>query len=204
MPLARIRLVLWGLVVIAALGGAGFFGYRALAPVAISAAGLIPPSDAIGGPFALIDQNGKPITDRDLKGKPTAMFFGFTFCPDVCPTTLSEATMWLKALGPDAAKLNVVFVTVDPERDTAEILKNYLSAFDDRILGLTGTPESVQTIIKAYRVFARRVPHGDSYLMDHTAAIYLMNCDGRFVGTINYQEETSRALTKLKALVAQS
>jgi protein SCO1/2 len=205
MSIRTIRLALWAAVAVALVAAGGLYAWTTLRTPQIAALGdLLAPSDAIGGDFALVDQNGKAVTRNDLKGKPTAMFFGFTHCPDVCPTTLAEAGQWLGALGPDAAKLNVVFVSVDPERDTPEALKQYLSAFDERIRGLTGSPEAVQGVVKAFRVYARKVQSGASYVMDHTAAVYLMDADQRFVGTINYQEPTEKALGKLKQLVSRS
>jgi protein SCO1/2 len=156
----------------------------------------------VGGPFALVDTEGKPVTEAAFAGTPRAMFFGFTNCPDVCPTTLYEATGWLKSLGPDADKLKVIFVTVDPERDTPEAMKSYLSSFDPRIVGLTGTPEEVAKVIKAFRVYARKVEtEGGDYTMDHSAAVLLFDGNGRFVGTVDYQEPADRAVAKLKGLV---
>ncbi len=157
----------------------------------------------IGGPFELVDQTGKTVTEKDLMGKPTAMFFGFTHCPDVCPTTLYEMTTWLEQLGADADKLNVAFVSVDPERDTPELMADYISAFDPRISALTGTPEQVEKIAKAYKVYRRKVEQEDGeYTMDHTATIYLMDADGQFTGTIAYGEAEDIVMTKLKRLVA--
>lgn len=202
MTMKTIRLALWALVAVAVLAGGALYAWQLLnPPQAISRGGLIEPSDAVGGPFTLVDQTGATVTRDSLKGRPTAMFFGFTQCPDVCPTTLAEAGQWLKALGPGADRLNVVFVSVDPERDTPEALKTYLSAFDDRIRGLTGSPEAIAAMTKAFRVYARKVPTGSSYVMDHTAAVYLLNADQRFVGTINYQEPTEQAMGKLRRLV---
>jgi protein SCO1/2 len=159
----------------------------------------------IGGPFTLTDQNGNTVTEAALKGHPSAIFFGYTFCPDVCPTTLFEMTGWLDKLGPDADKLGVYFVSVDPERDTQEMLSEYLTAFDPRITGLTGSPEAIAEIIKGYRVFARKVPlDSGGYLMDHTATIYLLDSNGTFTGTIDYQEDPETALKKLQRLVDTS
>ena len=156
----------------------------------------------IGGPFQLVDDTGRTVTEKDFLGKPTVMFFGFTHCPDVCPTTLYELSTWLQDLGPDAEKLNAVYVTVDPERDTPELMNNYLSAFDGRIVGLTGTPEQVAQIVKAYKVYRRKVEQDDGdYTMDHTATIYLMDADGKFTGTIAYGEADDIAMGKLKRLV---
>jgi len=144
----------------------------------------------------------KEVTDKDLAGKPYAMFFGFTYCPDVCPTTLWDVSQWLEALGPEADRLNFVYVSVDPERDTPEQMKSYLSAFNPRIIGLTGPRENVDKILAGYRVYAQRVEldSGD-YTMDHTATIYLMDAEGRFAGTIAYQEKAENALTKLRKLI---
>jgi protein SCO1/2 len=159
----------------------------------------------IGGPFTLTDQNGNTVTEAALKGHPSAIFFGYTFCPDVCPTTLFEMTGWLDKLGPDADKLGVYFVSVDPERDTQEMLSEYLTAFDPRITGLTGSPEAIAEIVKGYRVFARKVPlDSGGYLMDHTATIYLLDSNGTFTGTIDYQEDPETALKKLQRLVDTS
>ncbi|EEE47825.1 SCO family protein [Roseibium alexandrii] len=163
---------------------------------------LIEPLAAIGGPFELVGGNGETVTDQTLAGKPTVMFFGFTYCPDVCPTTLSELQGWIEALGPDADKLNYAFVSVDPERDTPDVMRDYVGAFDDRILALTGSRENIDSMLKAYRVYAKRVPLDDGdYTMDHSAAVYLMNADNKFVGTIAYGEVEETALAKLKRLI---
>ena len=155
----------------------------------------------LGGPFALTDQNGRPFTDKDLRGKPAAMFFGFTFCPEVCPTTLARQTAVLKALGPDADKLRVVFVTVDPERDTPKQMKAYLSAFDPRIIGLTGDPAAVARMLASYHVYAKKVPlEGGGYTMDHMAATYLFDRAGGFQGLIGYNETPEAELSKLRRL----
>jgi protein SCO1/2 len=143
---------------------------------------IVPASAAIGGPFQLVDQDGKTVTDRDLNGHPSLVFFGFTHCPDVCPTTLFEMSEVLRVLGPEADRINVLFVSVDPERDTPDKLKDYLSSFDPHLRGLTGSPEAVAAMIKAYRVYARKVPQENGgYTMDHYAGIYLMDKNGRFV-----------------------
>ncbi len=170
-----------------------------------SASSLIEPLASIGGPFELVNGEGKTVTDKDFAGKPLAIFFGFTFCPDVCPTTLSEIQGWIGVLGDDADKLNFAFVSVDPERDTPDVLKDYVAAFDERIVPLTGSPEQVADVIKAYRVYAKRVPLDDGdYTMDHSAAVFLMNSDNRFVGTIAYGEAEENAVKKLKRLIEQA
>jgi protein SCO1 len=158
---------------------------------------------AIGGPFTLVDDSGAPVTERTLAGKPYAMYFGYTFCPEVCPTTLFDLSRWIKELGPDADKLNYVFVTVDPERDTPTSMHAYLSSFDRHIRGYTGTPAQIARIAKEYRVYYKKVPTSDGgYVMDHTALIYLMGPDDKFVTVIAYQEADASALAKLRNLVA--
>jgi protein SCO1/2 len=159
-------------------------------------------SSDIGGPFQLLDQNGRTVTDRDLRGKPSLVFFGFTYCPEVCPTTLTHMSAWLKALGSDADKLNAVYVTVDPERDTPQQLKQYLSAFDPRIRGLTGTPQQIAQIAKEYRVYYQKIPlENGNYTMDHSAMVYMMDAKGRFVGPIGYNEPDAKVLPLLRDLV---
>ncbi len=154
---------------------------------------------AIGGPFQLTDQAGQSVTDQNLKGRPTLIFFGFTHCPDVCPTSLFEISEVLRAMGKDADKVNAWFVSVDPERDTTAAMKDYLSSFDPHLKGLTGNPEAVAKVLSAYRVFSRKVPLKDGdYTMDHTALIYLMDKDGRFVAPFNLKRSPEDAATDLK------
>lgn len=158
-----------------------------------------------GGAFSLVDQNGAPVTEAALKGHPSAMFFGYTFCPDICPTTLYDMTTLMEALGPDADKLKVYFVTVDPERDTQEAMAEYMAAFDPRFTGLTGSREEIDRILSAYRVNSRKVPRDEGpYLMDHTASVYLLDGEGKLTGTLDYQEATETALAKLKRLIGSS
>lgn len=141
---------------------------------------------AIGGPLDLEDQSGKPFTDAQMRGHPFLVFFGFTHCPDICPTTLYDMSQMMKALGPDAGRTGVLFITVDPQRDTAPVLKDYLSNFDPHLRGLTGTAVQINAAIKEYRVYAKKVPleNGD-YTMDHTAMVYLMDKDGHFIAPFN-------------------
>jgi protein SCO1/2 len=163
-------------------------------------AGMV--ATSIGGPFSLVDQTGAPVTEAALKGHPSAMFFGYTFCPDVCPTTLADMTLWLQELGPVGDRLKVYFVTVDPERDTPDAMAEYLQAFDPRIVGLTGDRAAVEAMLAAFRVYARKTGEdGDYYLMDHTASVYLLDENAQFVGTVDYQEAPETALAKLKRLV---
>jgi protein SCO1 len=137
---------------------------------------------AVGGPFQLEDQSGKVMTEADMKGKPFLVFFGFTHCPDICPTTLFDMSQLMKELGPDADRTGALFITVDPERDTPQVMKDYLSNFDPHVHGLTGDRAAINAAIRAYRVYAKKVPleNGD-YTMDHTALVYLMDKDGHFV-----------------------
>ena len=165
---------------------------RVSAPVAQQAA-------AIGGPFKLIDQNGQTVTERDLKGKPFLVFFGFTRCPDICPTTLFDVSEVLRALGKDADRVRALFITVDPERDTPAALKDYLSSFDPHLSGLTGDPDAVAAVAKAYRVYFKKVPLDQGgYTMDHTAIVYLMDKDGRFVSPFNLKRTTEAAAADLR------
>ena len=154
---------------------------------------------AIGGPFQLTDQAGKAFTDKDLKGKPTLIFFGYTHCPDVCPTSLFEISEVLRAMGKDADKVNAVFISVDPERDTPATMKDYLSSFDPHLEGLSGDPAETAKVITSYRVYAKKVPTKDGdYTMDHTALIYLMDRDGRFVSPFNLKRTPEEAAAELK------
>jgi protein SCO1 len=179
-----------GLVVclgaITLITGTSFSG-RALAPV------------QIGGPFRLTDQNGKTVTEQDMKGRPFLVFFGFTHCPDVCPTTLFEVSEIFRALGPDADRARALFITVDPERDTPATMKDYLSSFDPHMSGLTGDPAQIAAVAKAYRVYFKKVPLDDgSYTMDHTAIVYLMDKTGRFVSPFNIKRPPDVAVADLR------
>ncbi|WP_375158402.1 SCO family protein [Bradyrhizobium sp. RDT46] len=154
---------------------------------------------AIGGPFQLTDQHGKAVTDKSLKGKPTLIFFGYTHCPDVCPTSLFEISEVLRVMGKDADKVNAVFISVDPERDTPATMKDYLSSFDPHLEGLSGDPAETAKVITSYRVYAKKVPTKDGdYTMDHTALIYLMDRDGRFVSPFNLKRTPEEAAAELK------
>lgn len=160
-----------------------------------------PGGEPFGGSFALTDQNGQPITEAALRGQPSALFFGFTHCPEVCPTTLFELDGWLKALGREGRDIRAYFVSVDPERDTPEILKAYVGNVSDRIVGITGEPDKVAAMAKSFGIYARKVPtEGGDYTMDHTASVLLLDRSGDFAGTIAYQESRDAALAKLKRL----
>lgn len=156
-------------------------------------------ASAIGGPFQLVDQDGKAVTDKSLPGKPTLIFFGFTHCPDVCPTALFEISEILRVMGKDASRVNAYFVSVDPDRDTPAIMKDYIASFDPNLKALTGSPEAVAKIVSAYRVYVKKVPLKDGdYTMDHTALIYLMDRDGHFVAPFNIKRRPEEAAADLK------
>lgn len=177
-------LIIAGLAIIAALT---WFELRAIdervgGATAVGANGGPPNHElagVVGGPFTLVDGNGKPVTEKSWPGKYLMVFFGFTFCPDVCPTTLAEISETLRLLGPAADKVQPLFITVDPERDGPAEMKEYTSSFDPRIAGLTGDRPQIDAVEKAYRVVAVRRGEGDDYTMDHSALIYLMGPDGR-------------------------
>ncbi len=153
----------------------------------------------IGGPFSLTDQNGQPFSDKDLKGKPFLVFFGFTHCPDVCPTTLFEISEILRSLGPAADRTAALFISVDPERDTPAAMKDYLANFDPHLRGLTGDSAALAAVAKAYRVYYKKVPtDGGDYTMDHTAIVYLMDKDGRFVAPFNMRRSADVAAADLR------
>ena len=139
----------------------------------------------IGGPFQMTTHLGTPINEQDLMGKPFLVFFGYTHCPDVCHTTLFEMSEILRALGPNA-KINALFVTVDPGRDSAEVLKDYLSNFDSRIIGVTGPRSQLEPMLREYRIYAKRAPGNNiDYAVDHTTVVYLMDKNGHFVSPFN-------------------
>jgi protein SCO1/2 len=156
-----------------------------------------PPVSSIGGPFTLTASNGQSVTDKDFRGEPTLVFFGYTHCPDVCPATLFEMSEVLRALGPDK-KAAALFITVDPERDTPAVMKDYLSSFDPRIVGLTGSRDAVDPVLKEFRVYSRKVQgEGADYTMDHTALIYLMDKQGRFVRPFRVDRKPAEAAAEL-------
>ena len=160
-------------------------------------------ASAIGGPFHLIDQNGKPVSDADLKGKWQLVFFGYTHCPDTCPTALNEVALALDQLGVKRDEVEIVFITVDPERDTPDVLKSYVQSFDAPIIALTGSPDAVAQAAKAYRVFYAKHPRGDGdYDMDHSAVIYVMNPEGRFTATFTPDSSADAIVQRLQKLLS--
>ena len=159
----------------------------------------LPQAASIGGPFSLTDQNGRTVTEQDLKGRPFLVFFGYTNCPDFCPTTMFEISEVLKALGPDADRTRALFITVDPERDTQAALKDYLSSFDPHIIALTGEQEAIAAVAKSYRAYYRKVPLKDgSYSMDHLVLVYLMDKNGRFVSRFKLDRPVEASVAELR------
>ena len=154
---------------------------------------------AIGGPFHLVDQDGRAVSDQDFRGKPLLVFFGYTHCPDVCPTTLFDVSEVMRRLGPEADRAAALFITVDPRRDTPATLKDYLSSFDPHLRGLTGSTDATAAVAKAYRVYYKKVPtEGDDYTMDHTAIVYLMDKDGHFVAPFSLRRTPEAAADDLR------
>jgi protein SCO1/2 len=159
----------------------------------------MPQVAAIGGPFSLTDQNGRTVTEQDLKGKPFLVFFGYTNCPDFCPTTMFEISEVLKKLGPAADRTRALFITVDPERDTPAALKDYVSSFDPHIIALTGEPEAIAALAKSYRAYYRKVPLKDGgYTMDHLVLVYLMDKEGRFVSRFKLDRPIDASAAELR------
>jgi protein SCO1/2 len=146
-------------------------------------------SASIGGPFTLIDQDGRTVTDADFRGRWLLVFFGFTYCPDICPTSLARNGDAVSLLGEKGNKVLPVLITVDPERDTPENLKDYVRSFHPQTVGLTGTPEQIAAVAKAYRVYYAKAQQseGDDYLVDHSSFTYLIGPDGRFVQFFRHQ-----------------
>ena len=154
----------------------------------------------VGGPFALVDQHGKPVTDADFKGRVMLVYFGYTFCPDVCPTTLATIGQALDKLSPEQRKqVAPIFITVDPERDTQKVIGDYVANFAPDILGLTGTPDAVTKVEHEYKVYAKKHPEPDgSYSMDHTSIIYFMDRDGKYRAILSGEVTAAQIADGLK------
>ncbi len=182
-------------VAVAALGGLGASYVLSNRKVAESL--------AVGGPFKLIGTDGQEVTEAAVKGKYSLFFFGFTFCPDACPTALNTFTLVLNKLGAEADKIQPVFVSIDPERDKPAVLKEYLTSFDPRIMGLTGTPEEIAETAKEFRVYYARQGEGEFYLMDHSTAIIVMNPDFEYAGVLAGNMQPDEMVTRLKELISQ-
>ena len=199
---SRYTLIALGLAALLVLA-AGALLFLAVGSGPKGAAGT-PLASAIGGPFQLIDQNGKPFSDADLKGKWHLLFFGYTHCPDTCPTALNEMALAFDKLPKEERKdFSVVFITVDPERDTPEVMKSYIGAFDAPIVGLTGSPDAVAAAAKAYRVYYAKHNRPDGgYDMDHSAVIYVMDPEGRFTATFTPDTPADQIAARLRKLLS--
>ncbi len=198
--LRNIRIALWSacaLPLLALLAVAGLeFTQRGNGVSAYQASG-------IGGPFKLASSSGGELSSDELKGTPFVVFFGYTHCPDICPETISDVSTWLDALGPEGKEMKALFISIDPERDSVASLKDYLSSFSDRIVGLTGSPDEIAQVAKEYRVYYAKHPTKDGdYTMDHSAVIYLMDREGKLAGTLTFDEKKEAAVAKLKRLLA--
>jgi protein SCO1/2 len=202
--LKRFRIVLWAFVALVIAGAGSIYMTQQLRDAASRTTGStrLGAGVVLDSPFTLVTQDGREVTRATFRDKPTAWFFGFTHCPDVCPTSLFHMTKHLKRLGDDAEKLNVVFMSVDPERDTPAVLKEYLSSFDSRIVALTGSPEQVQQAAKGFHAyFAKRPTEGGGYTIDHTSLVMLTARNGEFKGTLDMHEPVEAQFQKLQRLV---
>jgi protein SCO1/2 len=197
--MTRLRIALWAAVAVAALA----FTVLRFGPGKLPDIANLPLAAPIGGAFELTGHTGKRFSSAALAGRPYAVFFGFTQCPDICPTTLVEMTNHLVALGARADKLAVLFVTIDPERDSAEHLAAYLKNFDPRIVGLTGTAQEINTVARQFRAVYEKVPTSSGYTMNHTALVYLMDGAGKLAGTFSFQEPEAAQRQKLERLVGK-
>ena len=178
---------------------AAWLGVLAAAPVLAQSDGKVGPS------LELIDQSGRPFSGAALAGYPYAIFFGFTHCPDVCPTTLMTLSNTLQRLGGDADRLRILFVSLDPEHDTPEQLRQYLAAFDARIIGLTGSEAQIASAAKMWKVFHNKIPEEDgSYTIVHSAYVYLMDHANRLAGTMGFQDSEEEQAAKLRSLIEGS
>ncbi|WP_427026450.1 SCO family protein (plasmid) [Aureimonas ureilytica] len=202
MTLRALRRLLWGAVAATAgilVGAAWTFPAGAPAPL-VQTESLLP----VGGEFTLVDQTGQPRTWASFRGKPVAVFFGFTHCPDICPTTLGELSVLLADLGPRADDLQVVLVSGDPERDTPDVLGAYLQSFDPRIVGLTGSQSEIERAFSTFKAYRKKVPTEDgNYTIDHSAGVYLYDRDGSFAGTLDLHEDMEVRRRKVERLLAR-
>lgn len=197
--LSRVRLVLWALVLVTAIGATVIFSSRLLN----GDSSLSNDPTPIGGEFALQTASGEPFTEESLAGTPALVFFGYTFCPDVCPTTLAETTAWRQQLNLTEDDLRIIFVTVDPTRDTAEVLSQYLSVFSGPVIGVTGDEAETEKAKQGFGVFSERtdIRSETDYLVNHTATIFMVDSDGKLFGTIAFGEDPDTARGKIERLV---
>ncbi len=190
----RLQVALAALALLAAISIAGVTYYLSVQPRSQMGSGTA----LVGGPFSLTDQTGRKVTEKDFLSKYMLVFFGYTYCPDVCPTELQVISAALDSLGSKADGIQPVFITVDPQRDTPEVMKQYVANFHPRLLGLTGSAEEIAAVAKAYRVYYSKVENNsgpDAYLMDHSSIVYLMDRDGRFLKHFTYSTDAA-ALAK--------
>lgn len=194
LDLRSARTLLWGAVLALAIVASGLYGYTTLTRSGSTGIGA--------GSYTLVTTDGQVFSHDSLKGQPSMLFFGYTHCPDVCPTTMAEMAGWYETLGEEAKELKAFFVTVDPERDTADVVRDYVS-WAGRVQGVTGSRAETDKAIAAWRVFAEKVPGSDGdYTMNHTASVFLVDAGGNFAGTIAYQEDSATAVGKLRKLLA--
>jgi protein SCO1/2 len=198
MNLRILRIVAWSAVVVLALALGGVYALGRFP-------GNSPPGSGHGD-YKLETANGRPFTEASLDGAPSLLFFGYTHCPDVCPTTMADMALWFHELGPEGKALRAFFVSVDPSRDTPAVIGDYVKAVSDRITGVTGSQAEIDKIERAWGIYAAKVPApdgGKDYTMNHTATVYLLDSKGQFAGTIAYQEDDNTALQKLRNLIAK-
>jgi protein SCO1/2 len=196
MTIRTLRIWLWATIAVLGLGIVGAATLLRLQPPAAASFGT--------GSYALLDHNGTAVDQTIFEGHSSMLFFGFTHCPDVCPTTLAEMASWFEQLGDEGADLKGYFATVDPERDTPSVLKDYVG-WVPRVTGLTGTPEEIAKLAKSWGVYSAKVPtDAGEYTMDHTASVFLLDANGEFEGTIAFGEDGATALAKLRNLLANS
>ena len=201
--LSRVRRWLWALVGVVALGIGVMLGIRAFGGDQGGASEVAGAPSDIGSSFSLVDRTGKPVTPQTLKGKPYAIFFGFTRCPDVCPTALSRMAQFRKKMGADGDKFQIVFVSFDSGRDSPADVGAYVDLFGTPILGLTGSEQQIAQAAKSFRVFFQKVPvEGGDYTIDHSAFTVLMDRDGHFRSLLSDQESEASALAELRRLIA--
>lgn len=202
--LGTVRVVLWTLVVVAAAGAGVLLYSTQMRPGPSTQLAAAPEGQYGAGDYQLVDHTGAPVDQSVFTGKPSMVFFGFTHCPDVCPTTLADMQHWYAELGDDADGVNAFFVSVDPERDTPEVLGEYVGWVSERITGITGAPEEIDKAVKAWGVFAEKAPlEGGGYNVNHTASVFLIDSAGQLFGTIAYEESAETAVGKLRRLVSE-
>jgi cytochrome oxidase Cu insertion factor (SCO1/SenC/PrrC family) len=198
---SRFHLIFATLALLAALLVAGTAYYFAGSIQTATSTGTA----LVGGPFSLTDQTGRKLTDKDFLGKYMLIFFGYTYCPDVCPTELQVMSAALDNLGAKGDDIQPIFISFDPQRDTPEVLKQYVTNFHPRLVGLTGTPEEIAAVAKAYRVYYSKLENSsgpDTYLMDHSTITYLMDKQGKFLKHFSYSTDAAALAQALEKAIA--